>query len=168
MPTVFVTTGATVVFEKLIRSTLDTRFVQLIRRLGYSKLVVQYGRDGQPLFQECLSKLNDTDIEVEGFAFSGDIGAVISQADLVVSHAGTGSILDTLRLDKKLIVMINDTLMDNHQLEIAQELEHSNHLLKTTPSLESLLSCVEKVQALQLDPLPTPNGEAIESVLLEL
>lgn len=170
MSAVFVTTGATIVFEELIRSTLDERFINKLKSLGYIKLVVQYGVSGAELFGQCLSKLSlDNDsFSVEGFPFSDDISSIISQCDVVVSHAGTGSILDTLRLKKKLIVMVNDKLMDNHQLEIAQELENNGCLLKTCASLQGLLSCFHKLQSFNQHPLPEPDPNIIEDILHEL
>lgn len=56
------------------------------------------------------------------FPFSNAISEVISNCDLVISHAGTGSIIDSLRLERSLIVVTNDNLMDNHQEEVASEL----------------------------------------------
>jgi beta-1,4-N-acetylglucosaminyltransferase len=168
MSTVFVTTGATVVFEDLIKFALDPQMVKTLQRLGYSKIIVQYGREGLRLFEECLDKLKDTGMEVEGFSFSHDIGSVISPADLVISHAGTGSILDTLRLKKKLIVMINDKLMDNHQVDIADELQDSHYLLKTAASMDELLRRVKEIQSYDPRILPSPREGAIERILQEL
>ena len=47
----------------------------------------------------------------------------MSLADVIISHAGAGSVMEALRLKKKLIVVVNDLLMDNHQVELATALE---------------------------------------------
>jgi len=60
--------------------------------------------------------------EMVVFPFSNDIGLFISESDVVISHAGTGSIIDTLRLEKPLIVVTNDKFMNKHQEEVADEL----------------------------------------------
>ncbi|CAH1433819.1 unnamed protein product [Lactuca virosa] len=49
----------------------------------------------------------------------------------------TGSIFETLRLAKPLIVVVNEDLMDNHQSELAQELAQRNLLFCAIQSLES-------------------------------
>ncbi|KAJ3400750.1 N-acetylglucosaminyldiphosphodolichol N-acetylglucosaminyltransferase catalytic subunit alg13, partial [Chytridiales sp. JEL 0842] len=53
------------------------------------------------------------------YKFKPSLSADLSDADLVISHAGTGSILETLKLQKPLIVIPNSKLMHNHQAELA-------------------------------------------------
>ena len=53
---------------------------------------------------------------------------------MVIGHAGAGTILDTLRNRLPLLVVVNETLMGNHQHEIADAMVEGNYLLKATPS----------------------------------
>lgn len=46
-----------------------------------------------------------------------------------VSLVGAGSCLETLEKGKPLIVVINEKLMNNHQLELAKRLHRGGHLL---------------------------------------
>ncbi|MCH84723.1 UDP-N-acetylglucosamine transferase subunit ALG13 [Trifolium medium] len=46
---------------------------------------------------------------------------------------GSGSIFETLRLRKPLIVVVNEDLMDNHQSELADELANRKHLYCASP-----------------------------------
>lgn len=46
---------------------------------------------------------------------------------------GAGSILETLKLKKPLIVVVNEKLMDNHQIELAEAFHQMNNLYYCTP-----------------------------------
>lgn len=48
---------------------------------------------------------------------------------LSVSSVGAGSCLETLEKGKPLIVVINEKLMNNHQLELAKQLHKDGHVL---------------------------------------
>lgn len=175
------TTGATVIFEELIELVLDPLFISTLEELKYTRLILQYGipSKGEELFLKNLlkdSKVKNNDkwtvkkkgITIEGFSFSADIKSVITGADLVISHAGTGSILDALRVGKKLIVVINANLMDDHQSEVADELAQEGNLLKSTADLQDLISNLRKVQTVELTPLQIPNGNIFQEVLEEV
>ena len=45
---------------------------------------------------------------------------------------GAGSVMETLAAGKPLVVIINERLMDNHQLELAERLAEDGHLLYGT------------------------------------
>ncbi|XP_073286924.1 uncharacterized protein [Primulina huaijiensis] len=72
-------------------------------------------------------------VSVDYFTFSPSIADHLRSASLVISHAGSGSIFETLRLRKPLIVVVNEDLMDNHQSELAEELAERKHLLCARP-----------------------------------
>lgn len=71
-------------------------------------------------------------IQLELFQFAPDLKSYIRSADIVISHAGSGTILDTLRMRPKppaLVVVPNTSLMDNHQVELAQALGKDKFLI---------------------------------------
>ena len=83
----------------------------------------------------------------------------ISSADMVISHAGAGTCIEVLQAAKPLLVIVNDDLMDNHQLELAQRLSEDGHLLYGTVS--SLLQSIKTLHAVkgELKPYPRPEAE---------
>lgn len=185
MKTLFVTTGATVTFIRLLELCLTEKFISSVKQNGFEKLIIQYGSqpDAVQLFTKSLDKLhlahstnNDLIVAkdsqgsfvIEGFAFTNDIKKIMLNADLVISHAGTGSILDALRLQKPLIVVINSTLMNNHQSEIADELYLGNYLLKSPTDLDELISNINKINTLKLTTFPQPNEKIINKIVQEL
>jgi len=68
---------------------------------------------------------------------------ILKNASLIISHAGTGTIIETLSLHQPLIVVINNTLMNNHQLEIAVKLAELGYI-DYVPSPDKLLDFLTK------------------------
>lgn len=197
-----VTTGATVTFAALVDHVVQPAFLQTVRGLGFSQVVLQYGNEtdqkGNHVSKQHLSNAlaasdtvdklglqisNETNdkavttfasptFSLVVFAYSPDIARYISQADLVVSHAGTGSIVDTLRLKKPLLVVTNLALMDNHQQEVAHQFEKDNYLKSLTTAdladgkLEAAIEQFQKGKLRFLE-LPSPPLGVVQSVLAE-
>ncbi|RVW57647.1 UDP-N-acetylglucosamine transferase subunit ALG13-like [Vitis vinifera] len=98
----------------------------------------------------------DGSLVVDYFIFSSSIADNLRSASLVISHAGSGSIFETLRLRKPLIVVVNEDLMDNHQSELAEELAERKHLFCAHP--QTLFQTVASMNLESL--LPYHPGDA--------
>ncbi|XP_044469226.1 UDP-N-acetylglucosamine transferase subunit ALG13 homolog isoform X2 [Mangifera indica] len=127
--TVFVTVGTTC-FDALVKAVDTLEVKQELSRRGYTHLIIQMGR-GTCVPTKSLGE--DGSLAVDYFTFSSSIADHLKSASLVISHAGSGSIFETLRLSKPLIVVVNEDLMDNHQSELAEELAERNHLYCARP-----------------------------------
>ena len=66
----------------------------------------------------------------------------MKDASLIISHAGAGSIMEGLALNKVMLVVINSSLMDNHQSELAYALSRRHHLLCVDSPQDLLLKAV--------------------------
>lgn len=97
-----------------------------MKKLGFERLILQIG-NGTIIPQN----KNEIGIHIEWFRFKDSLLENIKEADLVISHAGAGSCLEVLEYLKPLIVVINEDLMDNHQLELAEQLYSDGHLYYT-------------------------------------
>ncbi|XP_068061319.1 UDP-N-acetylglucosamine transferase subunit ALG13-like isoform X1 [Anomalospiza imberbis] len=148
MKSVFVTVGTTS-FDELIATARSPPALQALQSRGYQKLVLQVGRGSLP------QPRSSSALAVEVFRFKDSLAEDLQSADLVISHAGAGSCLETLEKGKPLIVVINDKLMDNHQLELAKQLHRDGYVLYCNCS-----TLVETLQSMDLSALkPFPPGQ---------
>src|SRR5690606_1903962 len=56
----------------------------------------------------------------ESFSFCNDFDRYVQWADVIVTHAGAGSVYSMLEAGKDIIVVPNIQRVDKHQLEIAE------------------------------------------------
>jgi beta-1,4-N-acetylglucosaminyltransferase len=138
----FVTTGATAPFTGLIESVLQPSSIDALLSLGYTHLLVQHGiakdvyedrtREAQVHLQQGTSAarltINGIDFDTKGLKEQFQL--VQKSRGLVISHAGSGSILEALRYQVALIAVPNTALLDNHQEELAAVMERSNYLIR--------------------------------------
>ncbi|XP_032084419.1 putative bifunctional UDP-N-acetylglucosamine transferase and deubiquitinase ALG13 [Thamnophis elegans] len=126
MKSVFVTVGTTS-FDDLIAAVTAPEATQALKDLGCHQLVLQVGRG-----KECPDSFSTATFTLEVFRFKSSLSEDVKKADLVISHAGAGSCLEVLEAGKPLLVVINDKLMDNHQLELARQLHKDGYLFYCT------------------------------------
>ena len=133
----FVTTGATAPFTALIESVLTPPSLDALVENGFTHLLVQYGT-AKDVFTiassaaraHVLDKMVIDGIDFNPEGLQAQLRLVQQSKGLVVSHAGSGSILEALRYQVPLIVVPNTSLLDNHQEELADAMERSGYLLK--------------------------------------
>ncbi|RJE23622.1 hypothetical protein PHISCL_04036 [Aspergillus sclerotialis] len=166
----FVTVGATASFLSLLLSVLDSKFLEALSQSGYTHLLVQYGKDGQIIYENFLVKYpagspGRHGIEIGGFDFNqAGLGEVMRMtkenksegrsSGMIISHAGSGSILEALRLSVPLVVVPNPLLKDNHQAELANELQKQGYVVASHH--DDISNAVEKAEALRSRMLTWP------------
>ncbi|WVF71856.1 hypothetical protein IAT40_006666 [Kwoniella sp. CBS 6097] len=152
--TLLVTVGSTL-FPSLTDIILSPPILEIIASSGISKLIVQYGR--ATLAPRSLKELGiivdatgkgagslfgsgsengkgggekrGVVLRIEVLRFTDDFEGLVRSSDYVISHAGSGSILTTLRTTNiksqrpiPMMVVPNESLMDNHQAELADKM----------------------------------------------
>ncbi|CAJ2641487.1 unnamed protein product [Trifolium pratense] len=123
---IFVTVGTTC-FDALVKAVDSETLQKELLAKGYTHLLIQMGRGSYlPTKSE-----GDCNLVVDYFTFSSSIADHIKSASLIISHAG--SIFETLKLGKPLIVVVNEDLMDNHQSELGEKLANRKHLYCASP-----------------------------------
>lgn len=122
--TAFVTVGATSPFDALLSSVLGDDAVLALRAKGFTRLEIQCGKTLLP-----VSSTVRHGVDINVWDFKPSLSEDFRQADLVIGHAGSGTIVDVLRMGKPMIVVPNPALLHNHQEELAQALQERGHLV---------------------------------------
>ena len=157
--TVFVTVGTTK-FDALIQAVDTIEVADALVKQGYTALVIQKGAGRHqvqtlvPLGKQHHQHSNELQVQV--FEFAPSLAEYMQQADLIISHAGSGSIFEALRLGKPLLAVPNAILMDNHQAELAEHLAHLKYIIAARPD-----TLVHTLKHLSIDSLkPYESGDA--------
>ncbi|KIW43541.1 uncharacterized protein PV06_04632 [Exophiala oligosperma] len=170
----FVTIGATAPFNSLIKAVLADDFISQLQQLGYNELRVQYGdHEGEAIYTQRIKdlqpRLSNDKFAITGFGFdkSGlgqEILAIKGRSPetegTVISHAGSGSVLDVLRVGIPLVVVPNTDLLHNHQVELAEALAKQEYVIYgKIDDLESSLSSIESLRIKMRKWPPLRSGE---------
>jgi len=131
--TVFVTVGSTQ-FPELVSAVITKKSLEILHSNGFTNLVIQYGAGPEP-------KISVENIKLRAFPLTTKFTEEVNKADLLICHCGAGTLLDALRAHKKAIGVINDTLMDNHQVQLANGL-HKDGYIAIAPNPKNLIENV--------------------------
>ncbi|KAF9951666.1 N-acetylglucosaminyldiphosphodolichol N-acetylglucosaminyltransferase catalytic subunit alg13 [Mortierella alpina] len=158
---VFVTVGSTR-FDRLVAVAASASFLQLVHQLGYTHLILQHGKSPITLHTPATPS---EEAHLAPYSYKSSLQEDMENADLIISHAGSGSILEALRLKKRLIVVVNEDLMDNHQQELGSALHGQKYLVCTSVSgLEDTLKAREYESLIPFpDPDPTRFANFLDS-----
>lgn len=105
----FVTVGATAPFEKLVQAVLHESFIEELAKHKFTRLLIQYGKGGQPIFDAYRALYEAGNIhhgiEIGGFELRPNLTPYLRMVQddpgnfqalgLVISHAGEQPVLFT-------------------------------------------------------------------------
>ncbi|RBR13830.1 uncharacterized protein FIESC28_08037 [Fusarium coffeatum] len=155
-----VTVGATAGFRALIDSVLSPEFWQYIASQGFTELHVQCGPDAVSASKQlALSKDQvPSGLIIDVFDVKKNLmkeEMILCkrlegkrELGLVISHAGTGTILDAWKMGLPIIVVPNTQLLDDHQTEMAKHLSKEGYAIMSSGSTEDLQGAIHKVELL--------------------
>jgi beta-1,4-N-acetylglucosaminyltransferase len=163
----FVTVGSTT-FDPLIEACLAEHSLHLLKAHGIKELCIQAGKSK---YAASLYKVPDIGgLTIEIVDYLDDLSAELAAAHLVISHCGAGTVLDCLRLPSRppLIVVANETLMDNHQIELRDALVKQNYCMAATPStLHTALEQLAKGKQTPFKALAKSDGSQLNRIIAE-
>ncbi|EEB91813.1 hypothetical protein MPER_09768 [Moniliophthora perniciosa FA553] len=164
----FVTVGSTR-FDALVNCVLSQPVLSNLHNRGYTQLVVQCGSsdfDFCHLFNnQDTFHLEKSSVTIECWKYKPSLQGEYERADLVISHAGSGTILDVLRLKRPLIVVPNSTLLDDHQQELATALQEMGYL--KVADTKNLAAIIEHFDPKELQEFPPFDGIRFRNILDE-
>ena len=152
--TVFVTVGTTL-FEALIQAMTNEQVLHKLAQLGFTKLILQYGNGHVPILPATKTQLP---LQVEMYSFKPTLTDDMQHADLILGHAGAGTVSEVLRYQKKRVVVINTALMHNHQTELAHAMRDRHHL-HVIEEPTWLLQPAVWDEIARFQPVPLPPGD---------
>mmetsp|Transcript_41249 Transcript_41249/g.74586 ORF Transcript_41249/g.74586 Transcript_41249/m.74586 type:complete len:184 (-) Transcript_41249:20-571(-) len=169
-PCIFATVGTTS-FDALVQQLDTIAFHKAARELGYKQIVVQKGRGS---YIPKLTKAAPPDgVEAEdllcmtAYDFKPSLDDDIERAQLIVSHAGAGSILEAVRAGRRLLVVVNPLLMDNHQLEMAEVMQEGGHCTAAREPSE-LIARLAVANTATVQPFPARDLDAFHRAVADV
>jgi beta-1,4-N-acetylglucosaminyltransferase len=163
-----VTVGTTK-FENLIIGIDTEEFYKLLDDHKFTKLIIQkgFGEYTPEKFKEI--KLNNLNVQVEQLLSKFDV--IINNSEYIISHGGAGNVLEALQNKKKLFVIVNDLLMDNHQVELVEALSKDNYVFyirKCADVYKDVKNVLENPEKMKLNEYPNFNLDVIPKVIYEM
>lgn len=152
---VLVTVGTTK-FEKLIEAASKPEVLEVLHNMGYTSIIFQTGSGS-------YKESSHPNLKLVYDRYLQNFEEEIDKASLVISHAGAGTCLEVLKRHTPLIVVINEDLMDNHQIELAQQLQDSSYLYYCT--CNTLKSTLLHKTLNSLKRYPSSNSTAFSTYL---
>lgn len=157
---------------KVIFITVGTQKIQfdrlllLVDRLIEEKIIKKEDVFAQTGYSNYLPK----NYNYKKFLDEEDIEKLFDQAEFIITHAGTGSIINCLKREKKVIVFPRDSTygehVDNHQYQIADNFSALGYCLKAV-DYESLKNSVLQIRKLNFAKFKS-NNDVFFSELLKI
>lgn len=104
------------------------------------------------IVQNGHTKFSSKHLTYKPFLPVAELDELYRDARIIISHAGSGSLLKGIKLGKKMIAIPRmpkyGEVVDDHQMEILAEFEKENYLLgwRETDQLRALLERIEKFE----------------------
>ncbi len=132
---IFVMVGSTYPFDRLIKQIDSLKGFEIFAQIGESNFVPKKIKYSKSLSYSQINKK-------------------IIWADVVISHAGVGSIIDLISLKKKFILFPRlkkyNEAVDNHQIEICNAFE-KKYEIKWTQNEKELLKLLKDLKPVKIN-----------------
>lgn len=106
---------------------------------------------------------------IEWFEFCDNIDFYYKNYNVIISHAGAGSVYKLLELNKKCIFVPNTSMKDNHQEDICRFLSENNfaEILRLKNKEQKTKELIEKTVKTEFNSYTNSNSMLLATAILE-
>lgn len=101
------------------------------------------------------TKFDSDKIRTIRFLSKNEFDEYMKNAEFIITHCGTGSIINGIRNQKKVIVAARQKKfgehIDDHQLELLEAFTHKKYIIPLNENLSDLNEKIEKLDEIQLE-----------------
>jgi len=95
--------------------------------------------------------------------FTDEVDKYFSDAEIIITHGGAGTLFRLLALNKKIIAVANEERSDKHQSDIIKKLQAEGHLIWCS-NPNDMGSCIESARAFKPKKYTPPVTTIAESI----
>lgn len=119
------------------------------------ELVSKYNISEEVVAQIGYTKFQSNKLKCLDFITENQYTEFVSNARLIITHAGSGALFQSMKHGKKVIAMARlhkyNEIADDHQLELLSKLANDGYILDGTDSLERAYLNLENFKPRELD-----------------
>lgn len=146
----------------MIFITLGTQKFQFNRLLEYLDRKIETGEIKDEIFAQIGSSTYiPKNYRYKDFIDKDEFTNKIENSDLIITHAGVGTIITSINKNKKVIVVPRlakyNEHIDNHQLEIAKSFSCKNYVLSNGEEINDLLKNINKSKNFKFEKYKSSN-----------
>lgn len=152
----------------MILIVLGSQKFQFNRLLEYvDELISEQIINEKVIAQSGFSDYIPKNYEITPFFSQDEFQKNMSDADIIITHAGTGSIVTALKKHKKVIAVPRlkkfDEHVDDHQLQIIENFVQKD-LLFSANDKQQLIDCIQKIKAHNFNQFESSNASYIGKI----
>ena len=133
----------------------------------FDSLIESVAGDSYFREHECTLQVGPGGRKLRGFEcfdYTKNIDAYYDAADVVVTHAGAGSIYKLLEMRKRIVVVPNTDRLDAHQSDIANYMDKNGYAI-AADDLSRLSECVRRAAEADLKPFEKTDFFAAKEIV---
>lgn len=142
------------------------------QKFQFNRLLKELDRlvKNKMLTEELYAQIGFSDYEPDSYSYKDfmprdEFMTRMKQADLIITHGGSGAIINALKSKKKIIAVprLSDfgEHVDDHQIQIVESFENSGYLL-SVQNIYDLINIVEEIQSFPLKEFKTNSDHFIQ------